>query len=178
MPMKSKARGCGQISFNMVPMIDCIFQLLIFLMVTRHFYEMSTVEVVLPPAVKAEAKRDELLQYTNVVVNVQPPSNKEDNITRVWLDGVVLVQSVEGGKVPDWDPLIKALKQKKIDAEKSLGKKPVNVILRAGENVPYETIGSVMLATSSAGIPNWWVQCYRPNQPGDVEKRKALGVLE
>jgi biopolymer transport protein ExbD len=171
-----KSRASGQVGFNMTPMIDCLFQLLLFLMVTRHFIEMRTVPVELPPATKAEKKTEELRKYTPVVINVVPPAkNDPKKITRVWMDGLVVVESVEGGAVPNWQPLIDRLKFKLKTTRKE---RPVNVILRAGKDVPYETIGSVMLCTSKAGIQYWWIQAYRVgNGAADAQNRLDVGAI-
>jgi biopolymer transport protein ExbD len=176
--IKSKAKGAGGVGFNMVPMIDLVFQLLIFLLVTRHFVEMTTVELTLPPAAKAENKMDELTKYKQVVVNIVPPK-APSKTTQVIIDTNVLMESVEGGDVPNPDKLIAYLKEKQaLAAIEKRNPRPVNVILRAGEDVPYEIVGRVMIATSMAGIKYWWVQAYMPRTPtvDDQNRRKFLGV--
>ena len=176
MGMKSKAKGLGSVGFNMTPMIDCVFQLLIFLMVTRHFYELRTVEVQLPPASKAESMMEQLPKYTQVVINIVAPKDTGDKTTKVIIDGTTVVESKEGGDVPNWEPLIKYLKTRVADAKRLTPDKPVNVILRASENVPYETIGSVMLSTTLANIGYWWIQTWRAIPGRDDKKLEWLGV--
>ena len=175
--MKTKMKGGGAVSFNMTPMIDIVFNLIIFFMLVSQFYQMKVEPVTLPPAAKADPKREELQKFTQIVINVVPPDtqkNPDDRTTLVKVDGKVYMTSVYGGGIPDPDPLIQFLKERKAAAEeKKL--KPVNVILRAGENVHYETIGRVMLCASYAGIPYWWVQARRPVK-GDDETRRFLGV--
>ncbi len=176
MGMKSKVKGSGTVGFNMTPMIDCVFQLLLFLLVSRHFYELRTVEVQLPPASKAESMMEELPKFTQVVINIVAPKDSGDKTTKVIIDGATIVESKEGGDIPNWDPLVRYLKQRVADAKASPEKKPVNVILRASENVPYETIGSVMLSTTISGIGYWWVQTWRAVSPRDDVKLQFLGV--
>lgn len=173
MAMKSKAKGSGTVGFNMTPMIDCVFQLLLFLLVSRHFYEMKTVEVQLPPASKAESMMAELPKFTQVVINIVAPKDTGDKTTKVIIDGATIVESKEGGDIPNWEPLVRYLKQRVANGSKE---KPVNVILRASENVPYETIGSVMLSTTMANIQYWWVQTWRAVSPRDDKKLDFLGV--
>jgi biopolymer transport protein ExbD len=181
MGMKSKAKGLGSVGFNMTPMIDCVFQLLIFLMVTRHFYELRTVQVQLPPASKAESMMSELPKFEQVVINIVSPLDSVDpedqrtKTTKVIIDGNTIVASKEGGDIPNWEPLVNYLKTRVADAKKGSGK-PVNVILRASQNVPYETIGSVMLSTTLANIGYWWIQTWRAVSPRDDDKLKFLGV--
>ena len=172
--IKSHAKGGGAVGFNMTPMIDIVFNLIIFFMLVSQFYRLTVEDVQLPPAVKADPFREKIKDYTQVVVNVVPPE-RGDNVTRVMVDHKVIVASAEGGDVPDWQPLIDLLRARREGAEqKKL--KPVNVILRAGQSVPYETIGSVMLCASHAGIRYWWVQAYRPSAKGDQEVKEFLGM--
>jgi len=178
MAMKSKAKGGGAVSMNMTPMIDVVFQLIIFFMLVVQFYRLTTEDVLLPPASKADPKRKEIQQYSQLVVNVVPPMTAEDKRakrTKVVIDRKVIVESIEGGDVPDWDPLIALLKARKESAEQK-GLKPVNVILRAGANVPYETIGSIMICVSRAGVKYWWVQAFRPKSPSDDALLREIGA--
>lgn len=175
--MKTRMKGGGAVSFNMTPMIDIVFNLIIFFMLVSQFYQMKVEDVKLPPASKADPKREELRKFTQIVINVVPPgteANPSERTTLIKIDGQIYMESVYGGGIPDPDPLIAYLKARKEAAEqKKL--KPVNVILRAGENVHYETIGRVMLCASFAGIPYWWVQARRVTKDDDETKR-FLGI--
>ena len=175
--MESKVRGVGAVSFNMTPMIDIVFQLIIFFMVVSQFYQLSVKNVDLPPAVRADQKKKELQEFTQVVVNVVPI--KGQPITEVYVDSELVVTvnyNPTDNKLPNWQALIDKLVDKRKSAEENK-RKPVNVILRADEKVPYETIGSIMIATAKAGIRYWWVQAYKPG-PGtmDFDRRVYLGV--
>lgn len=174
--MKSRiAQGGGAVSFNMTPMIDIVFNLIIFFMLVSQFHQMETVPVELPPAAMADPKRDEIAKYSQIVVNVVP---KSDKVREVIIGGrVLVVDSPDMFEKSDdpWAPLIKELERRKKAASEGI-EKPVNVILRSGAEVPYETIGSIMLATSKAGIPYWWVQAYRPGSGAeDSQEWEYLG---
>ena len=178
--MRSRAKGGGAVSFNMTPMIDIVFNLLIFFMIVSQFYQLKVEPVKLPPAAMADPMKDELPKFQQVVINVVPPDtqkNPNDTTTVVKIDGRIVMESVMYGDVPDPEPLIALLTARKEAAEANKGK-PLNVILRAGENVHYELIGRVMLCASQAGIPYWWVQAYRPSpQPKrDRDVKEFLGI--
>jgi biopolymer transport protein ExbD len=66
----------------------------------------------------------------------------------VRLDDELLVTDHQGGEVPNWDPLVRRISElaKKADAG---GSKEVK--LRAGERVPYETVGSALLCGVMGG---------------------------
>ena len=175
MAMKSKARGGGAIGFNMTPMIDIVFQLIIFFMLVSQFYQLKVEEVKLPVALKADPKREIIQDFEQVVVNVVAPTQPGDRTTRIIVEGKTLVTSDDGGKVPVWEPLISLLKARKAKQEATVPKgKPINVILRSDASVPYETIGSIMLSASSAGIEYWWVQASLPGK--DPESLQFLGA--
>jgi len=178
--MRSRAKGGGAVSFNMTPMIDIVFNLIIFFMIVSQFYQMKVEAVKLPPAAKADPKKEDIQKFQNVVINVVPPDTEKDpnnKTTLVKIDRRVIMESVLYGDVPDPEPLINLLKARKEAAEANKGK-PVNIILRAGENVHYELIGRIMLCASQAGIPYWWVQAYRPSPGADRDKdiKEYLGV--
>ena len=179
--MKSKMRGGGAVSFNMTPMIDIVFNLIIFFMLVSQFYQLKVEAVKLPPAAKADPKRKELPNFTQVVINVVPPgspSNPTGHTTLVKIDGKVVMRDEEGGDVPDPEPLENLLKARKEAAEAAGGGKPVNIILRAGDEVHYDLVARIMIAASRAGIPYWWVQAARPNpkENMDLEIKQFLGV--
>jgi biopolymer transport protein ExbD len=170
-----KSRAGGGVGFNMTPMIDIVFNLIIFFMLVSQFYRLEVEEVKLPPASKADPNKEKLQQYTQLVVNIVPPTNPQDKATRVVIGGKTIVTFVEGGDPPEMDPLINLLKARN-EAVTANKQKPLNVICRAGEEVTYDIVGSVMIATSKAGIKNWWVQAARPPAKGGREIKEFLGV--
>lgn len=177
--MKSHAKGGGGVSFDMTPMIDIVFNLIIFFMLVSQFYQLKVEPVKLPPAAKADPKKEELQKYDQVVINVMPPDKTLDprnKTTLVKIDGKVLMRSVFGGDIPSPDKLEAFLETRKAQADAKDRK--INVILRAGENVHYELIGRIMIATARAKIPNWWVQARRPSSKPDQDEddKRFLGV--
>ncbi len=173
--MRVKSRAGGGVGFNMTPMIDIVFNLIIFFMLVSQFYRIRVEDVKLPPASKASTKKQELQKYTQLVVNIVPPTDSRDKATRVIIDGQTILVFIVGENPPLMDPLIDLLKAR----NKTVGDqkhKPLNVICRAGESVTYDIVGSVMIATTKADIRNWWVMAYRPQAKGDREVKEFLGV--
>ena len=91
--MKSKVQGGGAVSFNMTPMIDIVFNLIIFFMLVSTFTKMQVEKVELPPAVKADNKKEELGEFTPVVINVVYVSPTEN---KVIVDGKLLIHDLQG----------------------------------------------------------------------------------
>ena len=175
--MKIKSRAGGDIGFNMTPMIDIVFNLIIFFMLVSQFYQLRVEKVTLPPAKMADPYRQKIQQYTQLVVNIVPPSDPGDMVTRVLIDGHTILVFEVGEDPPDMVPLIELLKSRNREVEEK-GGKPLNVICRAGESVTYDIVGSVMIATTKADIKNWWVQAARPPKKGGAKARQFLGVTD
>ncbi|NIA21838.1 MAG: hypothetical protein GWP05_07725 [Anaerolineaceae bacterium] len=175
--MKIKSRIGGDVGFNMTPMIDIVFNLIIFFMLVSQFYQLRVEKVTLPPAKMADPYRQKSKQYTLLVVNIVPPTDPGDTETRVIIDGDTILTFKVGEDAPNMDPLIELLKSRNRAVEEE-GSKPLNVICRAGESVTYDIVGSVMIATTRAGIKNWWVQASRPPSKGGAKARQFLGVTD
>jgi biopolymer transport protein ExbD len=132
-----KSSGVGVVSVNMTPMIDMVFNLLIFFILTAQFAKLEIEEVVLPPSTSALFK--DYTQFRNVVINVVNPDNPH----------LVLF-----GETVTLDELTDRL----IDRKRGVGPgETMNVILRADAEVPYEEVARAMLATGRAQIQGWWI---------------------
>jgi biopolymer transport protein ExbD len=180
--MKARASGGGAVSFNMTPMIDIVFNLIIFFMLVSQFYQLKTEMVKLPPAKEADPRRQEVARLVNVVINILPPGTKnkeKPDTTQVYVDGRLIMDSIDNGRGPTLaqvNALEDLLKARREAAEKS--GKTMNVILRAGENVRFDMVAKVMIATGTAGINAWWVQAARPSSTvgQDEDLKEFLGV--
>jgi len=140
---KRESTGAGGVSFNMTPMIDIVFNLLIFFILTSQFTQLEIEQVNLP--VSFAAKTKQVSEYRNVVINLVDPDAPKC---------VVLGQQVDYLVREDDNELSAMLK----DFKESLGEgKPLNVILRADEMIPYEAVASVMLGVARARIEGWWI---------------------
>jgi len=134
-----KPRVTSAVGFNMTPMIDLVFNLIIFFILTTVFIQLETEQVVLPMAVTAEAK--DYTQFRNIVINIVDPPPKTPQI-KVF------------GRVYEPGELTEYLRERKANAGKD---EKLNVILRADAMVPYEDVARVMLAAGSARIEGWWI---------------------
>jgi len=140
---KRKSASAGAVSFNMTPMIDIVFNLLIFFILTSQFTQLEIEQVNLPVSFAARTKQ--ISEYRNVVINLVDPDAPKC---------VVLGQQVDYLVREDDNELSAMLK----DYKASLGEgKPLNVILRADELIPYEAVASVMLGVARARIEGWWI---------------------
>ena len=132
-----KPTSTGVVSLNMTPMIDMVFNLLIFFILTSQFAQLETEDVVLPPSTTATIK--DYTEFRNIVINIV---NKDGA-------GEIIVF-----RRPFTPPeLTEHLKQLK---ESAVGR-VMNVILRADADVPYEDVARVMLAAGAAEIQGWWI---------------------
>ena len=141
---KRRGAGTGTVSMNMTPMIDIVFQLLIFFILTAQFQQLEIEQVVLPMSLAAEPK--DPFQYRNVIINVVNPDNPE----------VIVMGEPVGYLVIDGDNELSSLLKARKATILETGEK-LNVILRADEMICYEVVASVMLAAGRAEIQGWWI---------------------
>ncbi len=119
----------GDVGFNMTPMIDIVFQLIVFFLVASHLAQQETqLELALPdaatgrPAIDAPTRR--------VVVNVQPSGEL----------------SLSG------QPVSAADLQQRIGVEARQHGDDIEVRIRADRRVPYRVIEPILTACTQAGI--------------------------
>jgi biopolymer transport protein ExbD len=143
-----KPESTGVVSVNMTPMIDMVFNLLIFFILTAQFVKLDVEEVVLPVSATAELK--DYTSFRNVVINVVNPDNPS----------IIVMNRTY--TPPELTELLKSLHDEP-------GSENMNVILRADQNIPYEDVARVMLATGAAKIMGWWITAEREK----IETNKA-----
>jgi biopolymer transport protein ExbD len=114
-----KGSSNGAVSFNFTPMIDVVFNLLIFFVLTAQFISLEVEDVVLQPSVTAENK--DYTAFRNVVVNIVRPESP-----------AIMVM----GRTFTYQELTEHLKMLN-ESAKAEGQK-MNVILRADRRIPYE----------------------------------------
>ena len=137
---RGKPASVGMVSINMTPMIDMVFNLLIFFILTSQFIKLEIEEVVLPVSETAAPK--DYSQFRNVVINVVNPDDPHI---------VVFGQEFTPEELTEY------LKSLKASAEGQ----QMNVILRADAEVPYADVARVMLAAGAAKIQGWWITTER-----------------
>ena len=155
----TKAKGGGDVGFNMTPMIDIIFNLVIFFMLISQFQQLEIEDVVLPEA--EAAKVMDYSQYRNIVINIIKGKTSS-------LDAVVKVMGREMNVLqpytrPDGSQTVGGeLTALLVSMTSQTDKSQLNVILRADADVPYEDVARVMLAAGAAGIEGWWITTKIP----------------
>jgi biopolymer transport protein ExbD len=148
-----KPESVGSVSVNMTPMIDMVFNLLIFFILTAQFVQLEVEQVILPPSITAINK--DYTEFRNVVINIVNPENPH-----VVILGKTIDAEIRSGP----SELTQYLK----DIHDSAEGKQINVILRADADIPYEEVAKVMLATGAAQIQGWWIT----TEIVDLEKLK------
>jgi len=115
---------------NMTPMIDIIFQLIIFFMVVSQFKRIAVEALTLPEAKKGEPP---------------PQTAQADPITiNVFQDGRIVIY----GKTLAPDAVQSALEEQVKGQDKS----KVSVVVRSDKEAPWEAAAGVLQACAGAGI--------------------------
>lgn len=124
-----ESRRRSEIGFNMTPMIDVVFLLIIFFLVASHFGQQeSAIEVDIPQAAGGEAITDS--DKPRVTVSIPEP-------------GQLFVGS-QARSVADLEMIFIAEKNRMGDA--------FQLRVRAGKRVPFREVEPVLKAAAKAGI--------------------------
>ena len=129
----------GSVTFNMTPMIDVVFLLIIFFLVSSHLAKQEAqMELPLPVAESGSTPDD--VQSRRITVNVLR-------------DGSLLLagKPVRGGELPQ--RLVTAISARGQDLE---------VRIRSDRNVAYRHVEPILIACARAGIWNVAFAVYRP----------------
>jgi biopolymer transport protein ExbD len=131
----------GAVGFDMTPMIDIVFQLIIFFLLTGHLVKQET-QLKLPLPEASSGEEDVDTEAPRVTINVQA-------------DGQV---SLGSGAV-NIAELTQRLAEKRADAGGGL-----EVRIRSDRRVPYRVVEPIMLACTKVGIWNVTFAVYRPGE--------------
>jgi biopolymer transport protein ExbD len=119
----------GALSFNMTPMIDIVFLLIIFFIVSSHLARQETqLELALPLAASGQPPGDD--DTRRLIINVSA-------------DG----QMQLGGTPVELEQL-----RRKIDFEAERAGRDLEVRIRGDRNVPYRVVEPIMVACARAGV--------------------------
>jgi len=123
----------GSVGFNMTPMIDVVFLLIIFFLVSSHLARQEVqLELDLPEA--GTGQRSEEDEMRRVVVNVLPEERP---------GGRIMV----GGRLLAADALADLIGYESRQADGQL-----EVRIRSDRKVPYQIVEPVMVACARAGV--------------------------
>ena len=127
--------GRGSLGFNMTPMIDVVFLLIIFFLVSSHLAQQEVqLELDLPAAGSGERPDEDTSRRVVVNVLADTPSGPQIKVA-----GRTLGQ--------------KQL-QEMIDFESRRSEKPLEVRVRCDRKVPYRVVEPIMVACAKAGVWN------------------------
>ena len=126
----------GSLGFNMTPMIDVVFLLIIFFLVSSHLARQETqLELDLPDAATGESADDDR-EARRVVVNVLPDPQPDRRIQ-------------VGGTLMDTGQLTELIRYERQRTPGAL-----EVRIRSHRRVPYRFIEPILLACQRAGAWN------------------------
>ena len=126
----------GSVGFNMTPMIDIVFLLIIFFLVSSHLAQQEIqMELDLPSAVSGR-RADASDAVRRVVVNVLPEPRHGRRLQ-------------VGGRLLDPDALDRMIRY-----ERRRSTEPLEVRIRSDRHVPYRDIEPVMVSCAKAGVWN------------------------
>jgi len=136
--MKIPIQGEDDAKFQMAPMIDMVFLLLVFFMCASHMSTVQSVELEIPTATKA-------------VVPKERPNRFVVNITK---DGLIHAANRKGLSVDELKTLVREYK----DADAAL-----KVYLRADQETPHVYVRKVMNVMGEAGIDDFIFGAFLPS---------------
>ena len=123
----------GSVGFNMTPMIDVVFLLIIFFLVSSHLARQEVqLELNLPEASSGQRPGDQ--DVRRVVVNVLPGGPAGGRI-------------VVGGEVMDSEELARVIGYESRQAGRQL-----EVRIRSDRKVPYRVVEPIMIACARSGV--------------------------
>ena len=131
----------AQVTFNMTPMIDVVFLLIIFFLVASHFAKQESIDLDLPTADSGFAPADQ--NQKRVTVNLKD-------------DGTMFLGSF---------PVTDADIEPRIRRELQRRGKDLEVRIRSSRSVPYDQVEPIMVACAKAGV---WNVKFAVYLPGDV----------
>lgn len=153
-------RGSGSIEFNMTPMIDVTFQLILFFIIAGQIASDALAKMQLAEPTRSQALETEKADVKNkVLVNVVSKADVDDKDVDPFLAGQAAYYQIGSKRIPADDPValreeIERLRdegQAKLKAS-SRGQADFFVEIRADRRVHYKHVEPVLLAAAAAGV--------------------------
>lgn len=138
--MKFRRRRKAEGGINLTPLIDVVFLLLIFFMVSTTFTKETRLEITLPEAEGVAS--EQAAQQIDIVIN------REGSFQ---INGKPLINR-------DLETLIKGLKQE------SAGDSTLPVIITADANTPHQAVVTAMEAAGKLGFSKLNIATQKPQQ--------------
>ncbi len=123
----------GEVGFNMTPMIDVVFLLIIFFLVSSHLAQQEVqLDLDLPEASSGQRSTDDSIR--RVVVNVLPGEEAGRRI-------------MVGGQLLDKDELAQLIAYESQNTDRQ-----IEIRIRSHRKVPYRFVEPIMLACAESGV--------------------------
>jgi len=142
--MRIPIEDVEEAEFQMSPMIDVVFQLLIFFMCASHFSTMEKVELEIPVANRAVVPRERPHRF---IVNIQA-------------DGTLYGSFIQVNSINELKEMVKAKKVETPD---------LKIYLRADQRTEHVHVKKVMAAMAELGIDDFIFGAFIPGE--EFEKR-------
>jgi len=150
-------RGGGTVEFNMTPMIDVTFQLIIFFILAGQIASDALAKMELSDPWRSKATNEEVIMDTpnRVIVNIVSRAKAKDKTADIatageakeWRVGSMVIRA--GNR----DELQRLLEQQYNVWKAGGGEGDYHVEIRADRRVRYAQVEPAMLAASAVGIP-------------------------
>jgi biopolymer transport protein ExbD len=159
------------VSVNVVPLVDIMFLLLLFLMIGGDMSHRESTVLQLPQADKARESNPDLGDLRYCIVNIHTKHDSMDRSDPAY--GLVenWQYAIAGVEYPDYFALLDRLKvisQTKLEEKAIEGSKPphylsaVLVTIRADKDAPYKLVQDAMMACSQADLYKIEVGAAKP----------------
>jgi len=168
MPSQVHKRGPTTPEMNITPLIDVVFQLIIFFMLVNNIVSDEIVEMVVPNL--EDPKTQEMAEDNRIIVSVAPRDHQrgERGPDPLMFDGTaqfVQVGSNEEFSMNNMEGVTGALQRRRGNNE------DVKVLLRADTALRYEEVQPVMAAITAAGIETVHLVAYMPGEAPQLSSR-------
>lgn len=165
-PSKVYQRGPAQLDFNVTPLIDVTFLLIIFFMVISNFITQESVNMIVPELDEPTVRRFERMD--RVVVNIAPleyDTIERDDDHLAWSGQPQYVKiGTKYYGMDDMNQMISELTEVSTSTTDARGKPQLEVVLRADSALYYGSVQPVMQAITAAGIGKVHLVSYLPQQ--------------
>jgi len=162
MANRKKRVESGSPTVNMTPMIDVVFQLIIFFMLVNNIVSEESISMVVPRL--WEPKVLELGKMNRVVINIVPPENPDSRYKGegdlLDVNGAATHVKV-GLRIYGYEQLDEVTKQLE-DAKRE--NEDIQVLLRADAATYYQNVQPVLAAITKAGIKTVNLVAYLPEE--------------
>jgi len=148
-------RSTGNVEFNMTPMIDCTFQLIIFFILSATVLSEALADLELHRPYVSQARGDKVLNELENRIIVNVISSAEDKFDKDSSESALAKEYMINGKyikIGDRKRLIELIREQTVVArDKDFDEFYVEI--RADHRVSFGSVQEVLKAAGAAGVP-------------------------